>query len=626
MAGTRKIAAILVADIVGFSRLAGTDEDRTLSRLRGLRSDLIDPAIDAHRGRVVKRTGDGLLIEFRSVVDAVQCAAEVQNGMAERNAGLPPERRIEFRVGIHLGDVVEESDGDLMGDGVNIAARLEGVAMPGAIFLSEDAYRQVKGRFDFAVSDLGLIQLKNIADPMRVYSLAVGKTAAATKAAPIRRRQLFPALAALAALVVSAAAAWHFFGGRFSATTRLPALASSFGPTVAVSPFANTSGDARNDALALRIGQKATDYLVKFTLLHTIGSWGGAPKSAADPIAAGRELGAAYVVTGNVELGAGALRATFQVNDVRSGARIWSQTLAPVLEDLKSAAAEEELAGRAASLMKEAILVAENARAQSKDDGQRTAYDCVVIGFFVGPATAAGARDCLESAAQREPSNANVWMALANVVKQQRIWGWGLSAGEAVIEKRDHLADRQLEAALHAVDLAPHDAGAQAALAYSYYAKCQPDRLRVEVEKTVAFNPYDADNLGGLGRYLAFSGLWDEGSAFGEKAIKLMGPAAQRSWWWGPAKRHWFRGEYPEAYEDFQHSYTEGLWLSHLDLAYTLPFLGRIDEAKAQVAALLKVYPSMTICEADAFYKLICFEPAFREKMAGALRQAGLPE
>ena len=145
MAETRKIAAILVADVVGYSRLAGADEEGTLARLRALRSDLIDPAIAAHHGRIVKRTGDGSLIEFRSVVDAVRCAIEVQNGLIERNAGLPPERRIEFRVGIHLGDVVEETDGDLMGDGVNIAARLEGIAKPGAICLSEDAYRQVKG-------------------------------------------------------------------------------------------------------------------------------------------------------------------------------------------------------------------------------------------------------------------------------------------------------------------------------------------------------------------------------------------------------------------------------------------------------------------------------------------------
>src|SRR5580700_10802438 len=173
MRGMRKIAAILVAGVVGYSRLAGTDEDRTLSRLRGLRSDLIDPAIDAHHGRIVKRTGDGNLIEFRSVVDAVRCAIEVQNGMAERNAGVAPEKRIEFRVGIHLGDVVEESDGDLMGDGVNIAARVEGIAKPGAICLSEDAYRQVKSRLDLAVSDLGPTKLKNIAESVRVYSLEV---------------------------------------------------------------------------------------------------------------------------------------------------------------------------------------------------------------------------------------------------------------------------------------------------------------------------------------------------------------------------------------------------------------------------------------------------------------------
>ena len=142
MAETRKLAAILVSDVAGYSRLAGADEDRTLARLRSLRSDLIDPIISVHHGRVVKRTGDGSIIEFRSVVDAVRCAIEVQNGMTERNAGLPPERRIEFRIGIHLGDVVEEADGDLMGDGVNIAARLEGICEPSALCLSEQAYWQ----------------------------------------------------------------------------------------------------------------------------------------------------------------------------------------------------------------------------------------------------------------------------------------------------------------------------------------------------------------------------------------------------------------------------------------------------------------------------------------------------
>src|SRR5271157_1756785 len=172
MSETRKIAAILDSDVVGYSRLAGAEEERTLARLRALRSDLIDPAMSVHHGRVVKRTGDGSINEFRSVVDAVRCAIEVQNAMVERNAGLPPERRIEFRLGIHLGDVVEESDGDLMGDGVNLAARLEGICVPGGVCLSEDAYRQVRGKLKEEFVDLGETKLKNIERPMRVYSLA----------------------------------------------------------------------------------------------------------------------------------------------------------------------------------------------------------------------------------------------------------------------------------------------------------------------------------------------------------------------------------------------------------------------------------------------------------------------
>ena len=175
MGETRKLAAILVADVVGYSRLAGADEDRhARARFGALRSDLIDPIISVHHGHIIKRTGDGSIIEFRSVVDAVRCALEVQTGMVERNAGLPPERRIEFRIGIHLGDVVEESDGDLMGDGVNVAARLEGICEPGGVCLSEDAYRQVKSRLELQVADLGPQSLKNIAEPVRAYLLRHG--------------------------------------------------------------------------------------------------------------------------------------------------------------------------------------------------------------------------------------------------------------------------------------------------------------------------------------------------------------------------------------------------------------------------------------------------------------------
>jgi adenylate cyclase len=186
MTEARKIAAILAADVVGYSRLAGADEDRTLARLRALRSDLIDPTVAVHHGRIVKRTGDGALVEFRSVVDAVRCAIEVQRGMVERNGGLPPERRIDFRIGIHLGDIVEESDGDLMGDGVNISARLEGIAEPGGICLSNAAYEQVRDKLNESFVDLGEQPLKNIARPVRVYRLDLVPKIASVSEVPRR--------------------------------------------------------------------------------------------------------------------------------------------------------------------------------------------------------------------------------------------------------------------------------------------------------------------------------------------------------------------------------------------------------------------------------------------------------
>ena len=260
MTETRKLAAILVADVVGYSRLAGADEDRILARLRALRSDLIDPTIAVHNGRVVKRTGDGSIVEFRSVVDAVRCAIEVQNAMIERNAGVPEDRRIVFRIGIHLGDVVEESDGDLMGDGVNIAARLEGIAEPGAICLSEDAYRQVKGRLDLEVTDLGPTQLKNIAEPIRAYSLQVGVPAVAkpaTKARPPepkKRSMLAPLVAGIVALIVVAGGAWYFLAGRPPAAVNAPAAHLS----IVVLPFTNLSNDPSQDYFADGITENLT--------------------------------------------------------------------------------------------------------------------------------------------------------------------------------------------------------------------------------------------------------------------------------------------------------------------------------------------------------------------------------
>jgi adenylate cyclase len=382
MAATRKIAAILCADVVGYSRLAGADEDRTLSRLRGLRSDLIDPAIDAHHGRVVKRTGDGILVEFRSVVDAVGCAIEVQTGLVERNAGVPQDRRIDLRVGIHLGDVVEESDGDLMGDGVNIAARLEGIAAPGAICLSEDAYRQVKGRLDIAVADLGPTQLKNIADPVRVYSLQVGVPAPgkpAVRASAKGRSLLAPLAAGFAALlIVIAGAAWYFSSANRPAAvatnppatvaTNSAAQAETKHLSIVVLPFTNLSGDPAQDYFADGI----TDNLIT-DLARIKGSFVIARNTAftfkgksIDAKQIGKELGVRYVLEGSVERDQNRARVNAQLIDAETGAHLWAERFEENLSDLFKL--QDQVVARLANTLGSELVKAEAEKgAQSKN-------------------------------------------------------------------------------------------------------------------------------------------------------------------------------------------------------------------------------------------------------------------
>ena len=376
MSEIRKIVAILVADVVGYSRLAGADEDRTLARLRTLRSDLIDPVISVHHGRVVKRTGDGSIIEFRSVVDAVRCAVEVQTAMIERNAGVPPEKRIEFRVGVHLGDVVEESDGDLMGDGVNIAARLEGIAKPGAICLSEDAYRQVKARLDLKVSDLGLTQLKNIAEPVKVYALEVGPQALARVAtpsgpaassagsAPKRRSVLALSALAIALLLVAVAAAWHFSGANRAPTIVSTPPAEAAHLSIVVLPFTNLSGDQTQDYFADGITENLTTDLSRLS-----GSFVIARNTAfafkgknADAREIGKELGVRYVLEGSVQRDQNRVRVNAQLIDAETGGHLWAERFDKPLADLFDL--QDEIVASLASQLGAELITNEARRAE----------------------------------------------------------------------------------------------------------------------------------------------------------------------------------------------------------------------------------------------------------------------
>jgi adenylate cyclase len=334
---TRKLAAILVSDVVGYSRLTGADEDRILARLRSLRSDLIDPTIAVHHGRVVKRTGDGAIVEFRSVVDAANCAIEIQRAMVERDAGVAPDKRIEFRIGIHLGDVVEESDGDLMGDGVNIAARIESIAKPGAICLSEDAYRQVKGRLDLKVSDLGLTQLKNIAEPIRVYSLEIGAPAHAKLAPTLTPEKPAP-----------------------------PRL------SMVVLPLVNIGGDPEQEHFVDGVTESLTTDLSRIRGAVVIGrntafTYKG---KAVDLKQIGRELNVRYVLEGSVQRGGNRMRVNVQLIDAETGNHLWAERFDKPLADLFDM--QDEIVARVAGALNTELVAAEARRAEQAPNPDST--------------------------------------------------------------------------------------------------------------------------------------------------------------------------------------------------------------------------------------------------------------
>jgi adenylate cyclase len=441
MTEKRKLAAILAADVVGFSRLTGSDEEGTLARLRTLWSDLIAPTISVHNGRVVKRTGDGSIMEFRSVVDAVRCAIEVQNGMVERNAGLPPARRIELRVGIHLGDVVEESDGDLMGDGVNIAARLEGLAKPGAICLSEQAYWQVKSRLDLAVSDLGSTQLKNIAEPVQVYSVEVSRPAGAKPITPVAKEQrpLLALGAGIVALVMVALGSWYLFGANRPATvtSNKPAHLS-----IVVLPFTNLSGDPAQDYFADGISGNLTTDLSRirnsFVIArNTAFTFKG---KNIDTRGISKELGVRYVLEGSVQRDQNHVRVNAQLIDGETGAHLWADRFEESITDLFKL--QDQVVARLANTLGYELARAEAQK--SIHSSNPDAIDLTMRGWAAmwQPLTkesSASARDYFERAMKIDPQSAEAMVGLALARYNARVLGWTTDAEDTYAAALDLL-------------------------------------------------------------------------------------------------------------------------------------------------------------------------------------------
>ena len=392
MSERRKLAAILVADVVGYSRLTGADEEGTLARLRALRADLFDPAIAAHGGRVVKRMGDGIVVEFASVVEAVRSALEIGDGLVESNAGLPDDRRIELRTGIHLGDVVEDAEGDLMGDGVNIAARLETISDPGGVCLSEDAWRQVRDRLRQPFVDLGEQALKNIARPVRVFAIR-----------PIREK-----VANLTPLDAEA--------------VRAP-LALPDKPSIAVLPFQNMSGDPEQDYFADGMVEDIVTGLSRIRWLFVIARNSSFVYKgrAVDVRQAGRELGVRYLMEGGVRKAGAKLRVTAQLVEAETGAHLWARKFDGELRNVFEF--QDQITESVVGIVEPSVRRSEIERSRRKRPDSLDAYDLYLRALpyvtSISPAHAPIAAELLERALKLEPNYpaAHAFLAWAHQIR-----------------------------------------------------------------------------------------------------------------------------------------------------------------------------------------------------------------
>ncbi len=647
MSETRKLAAILVADVVGYSRLAGADEDRTLARIRGLRSDLIDPAISAHHGRIVKRTGDGSIIEFRSVVNAVRCGIEIQNGLIERNAGVPEDRRIEFRVGIHVGDVVEESDGDLMGDGVNIAARLEGVAKPGTICLSEDAYRQVSGRLEMEVTDLGPTQLKNIDRPIRAYSLQVGvpakpKPAKAAEpvspAAPMRQKKRFglaPLAAALAALlIVVAGGAWWLLAANrpSSVATKAPAGAARL--SVVVLPFANLSGDPEQDYLVEALTDELTTALARirgtFVIArNTAMTFKGRP---VDAKAIGKDLGVRYVLEGSVQPSGDKMRVNAQIIDADSGAHLWAEQFDTPRADLLQT--QDAIVTHLTRAIDLRLNDAEAARLKqtpaANPDAEDLALRCNAgarkAGLIGKEADAAFA--LCEQALAVDPNNVRALTELGS--KFCRLAMMGISRDpKGDIGRGDELVSKAL--ALDPDWTWPHDMKGNI-----LRAQGRAEEAVAEHERALALDPSNTDAAGELGFDYMLRGEFDKSLEYFDNAI-LGSPydPVQVYWHGGRAGDNFGLKRYDQAIElarktiAINSNYVPG---AHMFLVAALAMTGHDSEAREALQRYLAL-PSTGLLKTIAAWKAhqmsLGGDPRFlemNERLYDGLRKAGMPE
>ena len=583
----RRLAAILAADVAGYSRLMGVDEEGTLAALKAIRRELVDPKITEHRGRIVKTTGDGALVEFASVVDAVRCAVEIQREMAERNADVPADRRIDFRIGINLGDIISD-DNDIYGDGVNVAARLEALAEPGGICVSRVVRDQVRDKLDFTFDDQGDQQVKNIARPVRVYLIRPGESSQTGIA-----------------------------GAPDKASLPLPEK-----PSIAVLPFQNLSGDAEQEYFADGIVEDIITALSRNRAFFVISrnttfTYKG---PAIDVAKVARELGVRYVLEGSVRRAGNRVRITAQLIDTASGHHLWADRYDRELADVF--AVQDEIARTITGELAPGIIAAEMQQARRKDPSQLDAWDRTMRAHWhirrFTREDLAEARRLLEEAIELDPANSMAFSDLAFAHHFEAVFGWGEDVAQSFA--------RAGEAARRAVAVDDGDAHAQSALAIYDLFQGRHEEARRRLRRALDLDPNSAFVRGYLGVSYAFAGEYETALPHCDEAIRLSPRDPLLIIWhlckgWAAllSERYeeavLFTTQAAEANPEFPDNYAV--------LASAHGHLGNVAAAREALDGLLRRMPGLTA--ADERLNRPFGSPAQRERFLEGLRKAGLP-
>ena len=583
----RRLAAIFAADIAGYSRLMASDEEGTLRQLKAHRKQLIDPKITEHRGRIVKTTGDGALVEFVSVVDAVRCAVDIQRGMNQRNTDVPADRRIQFRIGINVGDIIIDGD-DIFGDGVNVAARLEALADPGGILVSSIVHDQVRDKLSFGFEDMGEHTVKNIARPISVHRVSL------TEATP-------------PAAVKSATA---------SAKTE-PSTVTR--PSIAVLPFANMSGDPEQEYFADGISEEIITGLSRLRWLFVIArnssfTYKG---KAVDIKRVARELGVRYVLEGSVRKGGNRVRITAQLIDAATGNHIWADRYDGELTDVF--ALQDEITRKAVAAIEPSLLEAEGVRSQHRAPEDLDAWDMVMRAnsqfWRLTKSDSEAAIAMLRRAVQRHPDYAPAHSMLAFALLVSRQVGW-ISMEPEVNEPA--------AIAAHAVELDDRDPWAHLALGYVAFTRRRTDEAVDEFQHALDLNPNFAAAHGFLGHALVLDGRSDQAIAHSEQAIRMSPHDPQNALFnVGLAAAHYLAGRYNEAIVYGRKAMQQrfGLTNGHRIYIASLAQAGQIDEARAALAKLQELQPGHSVAWIE---RNIPYTPGPMAKFLEGMRKAGL--